>query len=123
MVPVALLFTGNTFLFFNSKIIVKSVVKKIVCNDRIIAVNLQAEPINILMMNVYIPKSVHEYDEVEDFYNTTEEITEKDGKGDTNTITMGEWNSVVGDESYRNVVGPNGLGRKNHRCQMFIKFC
>jgi hypothetical protein len=28
----------------------------------------------------------------------------EDGKGDTNTIIMGEWNSVVGDVSYRNIV-------------------
>ena len=36
---------------------------------------------------------------------------------------MGDWNSVVGDESYRNIVGPHGLGRKNYRGQMLITFC
>jgi endonuclease/exonuclease/phosphatase family metal-dependent hydrolase len=36
---------------------------------------------------------------------------------------MGDWNSVVGDESYRNIAGPHGLGRKNHRGQILIKFC
>jgi hypothetical protein len=35
---------------------------------------------------------------------------------------MGDWNSVVGDESYRNIVGLHGLGRKNHRDQMLINF-
>ena len=30
----------------------------------------------------------------------------------TNTIIMGDWNSVVGDESYTNIAGPHGLGRK-----------
>jgi hypothetical protein len=39
------------------------------------------------------------------------------------SIVMGDWNSVVGDESYRNVVGPHGLGRKNHRGEMLINFC
>lgn len=29
-----------------------------------------------------------------------EEILEDDGKGATNTIIMGEWNIVVGEESY-----------------------
>jgi hypothetical protein len=37
--------------------IVRNVVKKIVYNDRIIAIKLQAEPINILMMQLYIPTS------------------------------------------------------------------
>ena len=36
---------------------------------------------------------------------------------------MGQWNSVVGRESYRNFVGPHGLGRKNHRGQIRIKLC
>jgi len=36
---------------------------------------------------------------------------------------MGDWDSVFGDESYRNIVGPRGLGRKNHRGQMLIYFC
>jgi hypothetical protein len=36
---------------------------------------------------------------------------------------MGGWKSVDGDESYRNIVRPNGLGRKNHRGRMLINFC
>jgi exonuclease III len=50
------------------KSVVRSVVKKIVYNDRIIATKLQAEPINILMMQVYMPTSEHEDDEVEELY-------------------------------------------------------
>jgi hypothetical protein len=37
------------------KSIVSSVVKKIVYNDRITAIKLQAEPINILITEVYMP--------------------------------------------------------------------
>jgi len=36
--------------------------------------------------------------------DTIEEILEEDGKGDTNNILLGDWNSVVGDEPYRNIV-------------------
>jgi hypothetical protein len=43
--------------------------------------------------------------------------------GSKNTIIMGNWKSVVGDESYRNIAGTHGLGRKNHRGQMLINFC
>jgi exonuclease III len=89
----------------------------------IFAIKLHAEPINILMIQVYVPTLEHEDDEVEDFYNIIEEILEEDGKGDTNTIIMGDWNSVVGDKSLRNIVGPHGLGRKNHGGQMLINFC
>jgi hypothetical protein len=69
-----------------------------------------------------MPTSEHEDDEVEKLYGITEEILE-DVKGGTNTIIMGEWNSVVRDASYRNIVGPHGLGRKNRRGQMLNNFC
>ena len=70
------------------KSVVRSVVKKIVYNDRIIAIKLQAEMINILMIQVYMPISEHEDDEVEELYGVIEEILEEDGKGNTNTIIM-----------------------------------
>jgi len=50
-------------------------------NDRIIAIKLQAEPINILMIQVYVPTSEHEDDEVEELYGVIEEILDADRKG------------------------------------------
>jgi len=55
-------------------------------------------------------------------YGIIEEILEEDGKG-KNTTIMGDWNNVVGDESYRNIAGPHGLGRKNCRGQMKWSRC
>jgi hypothetical protein len=46
-------------------------------------------------------------------YNVSEEILEEDGNDETNTIIMEEWNSVVGDKSYQNIIGPHVLGRRN----------
>jgi hypothetical protein len=43
-----------------------------------------------------MPTSGHENNEVEGLCDITEEILEEDGKGDTNIIIMGEWNSVLG---------------------------
>ncbi|PNF31593.1 hypothetical protein B7P43_G18359, partial [Cryptotermes secundus] len=88
------------------KSVVRSVVKKIVCNDRIIALKLNVEPVEILIMQVYMPTSEYEDDEVE-----------------TNSIILGDWNSTVGDEPYQNIVGSHGLGRRNHRGHMLIDFC
>ena len=104
------------------KSIVRSVVKKIVYNGRIIAIKLHAQPVSILMMQVYIPTSEHEDDEVEELYDIIEEILEEGGKGDTNTIRIGDWNSVVGDESYRNIVGPHGLGERNTEVKCLLTF-
>jgi hypothetical protein len=60
---------------------------------------------------------------VEKLYDTIEEILEEGGKGETNNIILEDWNSVVGDESYRNIVGSHGLGRRSQRGQMLIDFC
>jgi exonuclease III len=70
------------------KSVVKSVVKKSVYSDRIIAVMLKAEPVSILI--VYMPTSEYEEDEVEGLYDVIEEILEENGKGATNTIIMGD---------------------------------
>jgi exonuclease III len=50
------------------KSVVRSV-RKIAYKDRIIAIKLQAEPINILIMQVYTPASECEDDEVEKLYD------------------------------------------------------
>jgi exonuclease III len=92
---------------------VKSVVKKSVCSDRIIAVKLKAEQVSILIVQVYMPTSEYGDDEVEELYDIIEEILEEDGKGETHMIIMGDWNSVVGDKAQHNIVGPYGLGRRN----------
>jgi len=72
------------------EIIVRSDVKEIVYNDRIIAIKLQAKPVSILMMQLYMPTSDYEDDEVENLFDTIEEILEEGGKGETNTIIMGD---------------------------------
>jgi hypothetical protein len=51
-----------------------------------------------------MPTSEYEGVEVEELYDIIEHILEKDGQGATNTIIMGDWNSMVGDISYQNMV-------------------
>jgi hypothetical protein len=46
-----------------------------------------------------MPTSELEGVEVEELYDIIEIIREENGKGDTNTILMGDWNIFVGDES------------------------
>jgi hypothetical protein len=61
-----------------------------------------------------------EDDGEQELYRITEEIVEEDGKGETNTAIMGEWNSLVGDKSYRKTFGPHGLEERQHRGQTFL---
>jgi hypothetical protein len=63
------------------KSILKSVVEKSVCSDRLIAVKLKAELVIILIEQMYMPTSDYEDDEVEELYDKIKEIIEEDGKG------------------------------------------
>jgi exonuclease III len=67
---------------------------------RIITVKLKAEPVSILIVQVYMPTSEYEDEEVEELYGIIEVILEEDVKGEVNTIIMGDWKSVVGDKSF-----------------------
>jgi exonuclease III len=78
----------------------RTVVKKIVSNDRIVALKLQAEPVSTLIVQVYMPTLEYEDDKLEELYGVIKEILEEDGKGTINTIITGDWNSVVGYISY-----------------------
>jgi len=56
-------------------------------------------------------------------YAITEEILERDGNDETNTAIMGQWNSLVGDKSYRKTVGTHGLEKRQHRGQTCVDIC
>jgi endonuclease/exonuclease/phosphatase family metal-dependent hydrolase len=56
------------------------------------------------------------------YHTAQHKFLRKIGKG-TNNIILGDWNSVVGDKAYRNIVGSYGQGTRNHRAQMVIDFC
>jgi hypothetical protein len=45
--------------------------------------------------------SDYDEEEVEEVYDTFEEVIENDGKGETYSIITGDWNSVIADKSYR----------------------
>ena len=51
-----------------------------------------------------------------------EDVLEEDGKGETNTIIMGDWNSTVADKTCWNIVGQQGLGRRSQNGQCLSNF-
>jgi hypothetical protein len=69
-----------------------------------------------------MPTSKYKDEEVEELYDKIEKILEDDGKGETNTIILEDYNSVIEDKSYQIFAGPQRSGRRNHRRQMFIDF-
>ena len=90
--------------------------------DRIIMVKLQAEPVNMCIVQIYMPTSEHSDEEVEQIYDQIEELIKRQ-KGTENLLIMGDWNAVVGEGKDGDEVGPFGLGKRNDRGERLVEFC
>jgi hypothetical protein len=64
-----------------------------------------------------MPTLEYEDDKVEEMYYINKEILEEDGKGEANTITMGDW------KGWLKTLSHNMDWEEKIRGQMFIKFC
>ena len=92
------------------------------CSDRILMVKVSATPVDMMIIQVYMPTTDHEDDEIEDMYEQIESIIDKQ-KGNLNLVVMGDFNASVGEGSDEKVVGKYGLGERNERGQRFVEFC
>ena len=91
-------------------------------HDRLLYIKIKADPVDIVMIQVYMPTTAHDDDEVEKIYEDIEEIIKED-KSNNCFVIMGDFNAVVGEERNENIVGKYGLGNKNERGEMLIEFC
>lgn len=102
--------------------VAKRVTKVIQHSDRLLLVKVQAEPVDLVIIQVYMPTADHAEDEVEGLYEELEELIAKE-KGKDYLIIMGDWNAVVGEGRDEKEVGSFGLGKRNDRGQMLLEFC
>src|SRR5437867_10692556 len=100
----------------------KRVVEVEKCSDRLIMVKVNTTPVDMVLIQVYMPTTTHEDDEVEEMYEQIERIINKQ-KGNTNVIVMGDFNASVGEGSDEKVIGKYGLGKRNERGEMLSSFC
>lgn len=98
------------------------VTKVIQHSDRLMLVKIQAEPVNLVIIQVYMPTSDHSEEEVEELYEEMEVLIEKE-KGNDYLVVMGDWNAVVGEGKDDKEVGSFGLGKRNERGQLLVEFC
>ena len=104
------------------KKVAKRVTTVVQHSDRLILVRIQAEPADIVVIQVYMPTSDHSDEEVEDVYEQIEELVTAQ-KGNDYLVIMGDWNAVVGEGREENEVGQYGLGKRNERGERLIEFC
>ena len=87
-----------------------------------ISVHFQGKPINITVIQVYVPTSNAE--EAEVFYEDLQDLLELTPKKDVLFILfiIGDWNAKVGSEEIPGVTGRFGLGIRNEAGQRLIVF-
>ena len=85
-----------------------------------ISVHFQGKPLNIMVIQIYVPSSNTE--EAERFYEDLQDLLELTSKKDILFIT-GDWNAKVGSQETPGITGKFGLGVQNEAGQRLIEFC
>ena len=84
-------------------------------------VKIKADPVDMVIVQAYLPTTDYEDDNVETLYDQLEEILGKQ-KGTDNVIAMADFNAVVGEDKEDKVVGKFGVGKRNVRGKRLIAF-
>src|SRR6476619_8495891 len=85
-------------------------------------VKVKADPVDMVIVQAYLPTTDYEDEDVEKLQDQLEEILGKQ-KGTDNVTVMGDFNAVVGEGKEDRVVGKLGLGKRNDRGERLIEFC
>ncbi|XP_068083881.1 craniofacial development protein 2-like [Anabrus simplex] len=91
-------------------------------SERIIVVKIDTKPVPTTIVQVYMPTSSANDDEIERIYKEIQDLIQY-VKNDENLIVMGNWNAVVGQGRESNTVGEFGLRQRNERGSRLVEFC
>ena len=100
----------------------KRVTKVVQHSHRLLLVRVEAEPVDIVLIQVYMPTSRAEDEDIEQMYEQIEELVKKE-KATDQVIIIGDWNAVVGEGREGKEIGEFGLGKRNDRGQALVDFC
>jgi len=104
------------------KELARVVIDKETVSDRMMMIKIETIPVHTVIIQVYMPTSVSEDEEIEKVYEQLEELLDKQ-KGRDNVLILGDWNAVVGEGREGKVLGKFGLGYRNERGEKLIGFC
>jgi exonuclease III len=87
----------------------------------LLVVTIRAQPVNIVVIQVYMPTSDYPEEQIETMYDLIEGIVEKQ-KANDYVVVMGDWNAVVGDGKQGTCIGEFGLGTQNEAGEILMEF-
>ena len=92
-------------------------------SDRIICLRLKANPVDMLIIQVYAPTNDSPESEIEAFYEQVSNTMKLYKKNTDCIIIMGDFNGKVGEIKEEDIVGPYGLGQRNENGQNILDYC
>ncbi|XP_050059858.1 craniofacial development protein 2-like [Aphis gossypii] len=91
-------------------------------SSRLCLVKVESTPNNLAIIQVYIPTTKANDEEVEEVYVGIEGVL-KHTKPHDNVIIMGDLNAIVGENREGREVGDFCLGKRNERIERVVEFC
>jgi hypothetical protein len=76
----------------------------------------------MIVNQIYFPTSNSEDDEIEQVYDSLDELLGISRNSD-NVIIIGDFNAVVGEGKDNQIIGKHGLGTRNIRGERLVNFC
>jgi exonuclease III len=107
-----------------NKRIARSVISYDTISDRVISVKLAASPMNLNLIQVYMPTGDATDEEVDAVYGTIEDVIRRIPNKEQLIVT-GDFNAKVGqlyEHQLKSTVGRFGLGVRNERGERFVQF-
>ena len=114
-------FTGNGVALIVNKRVHNAVLGCNLKNERMILVHFQGKPINIKVIQIYVPITNAKEAEVEQFYEDLQDLLELTSKKDVIFFT-GDWNAKVGSQEIPGVTGKFALRVRNDTGQRLTEF-
>ncbi|XP_071440850.1 craniofacial development protein 2-like [Hetaerina americana] len=85
------------------------------CNEIILMVKLEGEPMETAILQVYMLTSCHAEEEIEEVLGQV--------KGKENLIIMGDWNAIINEGKEGRTAGNFGLSKRNAKGERIVEFC
>ncbi|XP_060531543.1 uncharacterized protein LOC132705128 [Cylas formicarius] len=105
-----------------TKEIAGSVTDFVPYSDRTMLLKIRTKPLNINIIQVYAPTLDRGDDEMDKFYGEIKELLGLTKPHEINII-QGDFNAKIGSLQADQIVGPYGLGDRNHRGDRLVQFC
>ena len=83
--------------------------------ERLLLVKLKGKPVDICIIQLYMPTSEHKEEVVDEMYERVEELLDSETKGKYYTVVIADFNAVIGEGKEEKYTGNYGLRHRNQR--------